>query len=93
MTSAMVHKVQGPRKKGSRCSKMAAPLRHAYDQWTVLGLLSYRFLRAPLFVSASYSLVDQTGMTNLLRQVVMLSVTGDFSWGPGTPPLFGGGGL
>ena len=68
-------------------------LRHAYDQWTVLGLLSYRFLRAPLFVSASYSLVDQTGMTNLLRQVVMLSVTGDFSWGPGTPPLFGGGGL
>ena len=68
-------------------------LRHAYDQWTLLGLLSYRFLHAPLFVSISYSLVEQTGTTDLLRQVVMLSLTGDFMWGKGTPPLFGGGGL
>jgi hypothetical protein len=77
----------------ARTAQMGGGLEHAYDQWTVLALLSYRFLRAPLFVSVSYSLVDQTGSYDLFRQVVMLNVTGSFLWGKGTPPLFGGGGL
>jgi hypothetical protein len=78
----------------ARVADDAGNLHHVYDQWTLLSLLSYRFLNAPLFVSLSYSLVDQTGgMTDLRRQIVMLNLTGVFMWGPGTPPLFGGGGL
>jgi hypothetical protein len=77
----------------ARTAQTGGGLEHAYDQWTAVALLSYRFLRAPLFVSVSYSLVDQTGSYDLFRQVVMVNVTGSFLWGKGTPPLFGGGGL
>ncbi len=78
----------------ARVADVDGTLRHTYDQRTVLSLLSYRFLNAPLFLSLSYSFVDQRGgASDLQRHVVMLNLTGLFMWGPGTPPVFGGGGL
>jgi hypothetical protein len=80
----------------ARMPDLQGDLHHVYDLYTVTGLVSYRFVRAPLYLSLLYSLVDQraagTGL-DLFRQTITLNLTGSFLWGPGTPPLFGGGGL
>lgn len=70
----------------------------AYDQLTGGLACAWRPLQLPLFASLSYTVVDQRGSSgagreipDLARQTVMLNAGGLFAWGPGTPPLFGGG--
>jgi hypothetical protein len=80
----------------ARVPDLQGELHHAYDLWSLTGVLSYRFIRAPLYLSLLYALVDQRGAgtgLDLFRQTITLNLTGSFLWGPGTPPEFGGGGL
>ena len=72
---------------------------HAYDQWNAGVVLSARFRTLPLVASLAYTHLNQTGggsgaivFPSLQRRTILLSLTGTFSWGPGTPPIFGGGG-
>ena len=69
----------------------------AYDQ--VVGSLSLalRFPGTRIATAATYNVVSQRGSSvpgyvapDFARQAVLISVWGDVSWGPGTPPLFGG---
>jgi len=70
-----------------------------YNQISAGGALSVRFRELPLYGSASYTLMDQIGTApmggnstlSLVRHVVLINLTAAFSWGPGTPPLMGGG--
>lgn len=77
---------------------MAAP--YDYDQILVGSMLSVRFRQRPVFGSLMYSLIDQRGTSStagqgldVIRHTLMLNVTAFFQWGPGTPPLLGGGTL
>jgi hypothetical protein len=72
-------------------------LARAYDQVLGGASLVARHSRLPLSASLSYIVVSQRGTTapgrsvsDLAYQAVMLNVAGNFAWGPGTPPLFGG---
>jgi hypothetical protein len=68
-----------------------------YDQ--IFGGLSLtaRIPKLPLVVALSYLALSQRGsmtpgtaVPDLARQVVFLTLRGEFAWGPGTPPMFGG---
>jgi hypothetical protein len=68
-----------------------------YDQ--IFGGLSLtgRIPKMPLVVALSYLVLSQRGsatpgtaVPDLARQVVFLTLRGEFAWGPGTPPMFGG---
>jgi hypothetical protein len=69
-----------------------------YNQLAAGGVLSVRFRERPLFGSVSYTLMDQQGTSpmsgqslNVVRHTVLLNLTASFMFGPGTPPLTGGG--
>ena len=72
-----------------------------YDQLAAGGVLSVRFKERPLFGSVAYSLMDQHGTApmgagqtlNVVRHTVLINLTAAFMFGPGTPPLMGGGAL
>jgi hypothetical protein len=72
-------------------------LTRAYDQVTGGVSLALRFSQFPGVCALNYTVLSQHGSStlgnqipDLARQSVFLSVSGTFSWGPGTPPLFGG---
>ena len=51
----------------------------------------------PLAVALSYLALSQRGnvtpstpVPDLARQIVFVTLRGEFAWGPGTPPMFGG---
>jgi hypothetical protein len=71
-------------------------LTRAYDQFLGGLTLVGRFPRLPIAAALTYVAVTQRGSSqpysaapDLARQMVLLSVRGEFAWGPGTPPLFG----
>jgi hypothetical protein len=70
----------------------------AFDQETVGASLTTQSAKLPLAAGLQYTFTIQHGGTSRLggtpdveRQVLMLTVTGLFGWGPGTAPLFKGG--
>jgi hypothetical protein len=72
----------------------------AFDVWMVGASLSRRLGRTPLLASLQYSVLNQRGTADqggqiptLIRQTLMLSLTGLFTWGPAPPPEFGGAAL
>jgi hypothetical protein len=69
-----------------------------YDQISASSILSVRYRNRPFFGSLMYSVMDQRGTSSMtgqgldvIRHTLMLNFTAAFSWGPGTPPLLGGG--
>ena len=74
-------------------------LASAYDEWAAGGFLTARLARLPFWAALEYGVIDQTSSSsataglapNLLRQTILLSIGGTFTWGPGTPPLLQGG--
>jgi hypothetical protein len=83
----------------ARVATAQGDLGRAFDQRNGGVEIAARPLQLPLAVSLQYTIVDQHGghpagsiaVPDLLRQSVMLTVGGVLAWGPGTPPLFGGG--
>src|SRR5581483_8545735 len=70
-------------------------LRRAYDQQTAGASLTAQAKQLPLAAGLQYTITVQHGgnlqvgsAPDLERQVLMLTVTGLFAWGPGTAPLF-----
>ena len=69
---------------------------YSYNQLSVGSVLSVRFRSLPMFGSVMYTLIDQHGTSptgpplDILRHTLMVSLTGAFQWGPGTPPLVSG---
>jgi len=68
----------------------------AYDQILGGASLIAKARNMPLAASLSYTVLSQRGsnipgrpIANLARQAVILTISGTFAWGPGTPPLFG----
>jgi hypothetical protein len=69
----------------------------AYDQFIGAASLAMRFPGMRIAAAATYTVISQRGsnvpgygVLDFGRQSVLLSVWSDLSWGPGTPPLFGG---
>ena len=69
-------------------------LTRAYDQFQGGGSLFYRSQRSPIGGALTYTALTQRGngvqTQSLAYQSLLLSISGAFAWGPGTPPLFGG---
>jgi hypothetical protein len=69
-------------------------LTRAYDQIQGGASLFYRSQKSPIGASLTYVALTQRGNGTLTQsmayQSLLLSVSGAFAWGPGTPPLFGG---
>jgi hypothetical protein len=81
----------------ARMAKGIGDLQRNYDQ--VMGGLSLygRMHKFPLTGAISYVAISQRGNSSptagapdLSMQTVFVSVSSNFAWGPGTPPLFGG---
>jgi hypothetical protein len=71
-------------------------LLYAYDQQTAAVTLGSRLGRLPMYLSLEYTVLAQhnnpnvaTPVPDLFRQVLMLNLTGAFTFGPGTPPILG----
>lgn len=82
----------------ARIATEQGSLERAFDQRTAGVALTARLSRLPIGASLQYAYVDQHGndtpgreVPDLQTQTATLNVGGYFSWGPGTPPLFGGG--
>jgi hypothetical protein len=83
-----------------RTANQDGDLVRAFEMWLVGSSLSRRLGRTPLVASLQYSVINQRGTPNemgqiptLMRQTVMLALTGVFTWGPAPPPEFGGAAL
>ena len=71
----------------------------AFDQETAGASLNAQSMKLPIAAGLQYTITVQHGGTataigaapDLERQMLMLTVTGVFAWGPGTAPLFKGG--
>ena len=81
----------------ARIANDQGTLGRAFDQRMAGVALTGRLQTLPLAAELMYTIVDQNGgmiagrmVPDLFRQTLMLSVTGVFQWGKGTPPLFGG---
>jgi hypothetical protein len=81
----------------ARVADAEGRLVRGYDQWSAGASFAARLARLPLTGALEYSLAYQGGNTgsggtipSLVRQTVMLTVSGTFLFGPGTPPLFSG---
>jgi hypothetical protein len=68
-----------------------------YDQIFGGLALTGRIPKLPLVVALNYLVLSQRGnattstpVPDLARQVVFVTLRGEFAWGPGTPPMFGG---
>jgi hypothetical protein len=74
---------------------MAGELVHAYDQRTVGARVGKRFKNLPLIAALEYSFIDQVGSSvgfvSLRRHMAMFHLAGTYQFGPGTPPILGGG--
>lgn len=82
----------------ARPAEGVTDFRRAFDQQTVGAALTAQAKHLPLAASLQYTLTNQHGGSvagisapDLERQTLILTVTGVFSWGPGTLPLFKGG--
>lgn len=80
----------------ARVANGSAQLDRAYDQFTGGVSLILHIKNQPFAAAATYSVISQRGndlptasVPDYARQYVLISVRGDFAWGPGTPPLFG----
>jgi len=65
-----------------------------YDQRAAGVVLSAHFARLPFWGAIEYTYLDQhggQGASDITRHLVLLSIGGAFSWGPGTPRFFHGG--
>ena len=82
----------------ARIADTQGNLHHAFDLITAGASLNYKFQRHPLAMSLLYTISDQHGVPvppatsslDIERQTLMVTLTGVFSWGPGTLPLFMG---
>jgi hypothetical protein len=82
----------------ARVANGEAQVDRLYDAFVGALTLTARFRSLPLAAAATYSVMSQRGsalpgrgeVADFGRQYVLLTIRGDFSWGPGTPPLFGG---
>lgn len=82
----------------ARVANAESHLDRSYDQFVAGLSLIYRFRDLPLAAAATYSVLSQRGsnlpergdVPDVARQYVLVTLRGDFAWGPGTPPLFGG---
>jgi hypothetical protein len=77
-------------------SPTTAQFTRAFDQRSASALIGARLGSLPLHASLSYSVLSQhnnpdvpTPAPNLFRQTLMLTLTGSFTFGPGTPPILG----
>lgn len=68
-----------------------------YDQIFGGLTLTGRIPKVPLVVALNYLVLSQRGnattttpVPDLARQEVFVTLRGEFAWGPGTPPMFGG---
>jgi hypothetical protein len=87
----------------ARLSDVNGNFYHAFDLRTAGASLTSRFRDRPFALSLVYTLTDQHAVSpppgavpgatppSIERQTLMLTLTGVFSWGPGTLPLFRGG--
>jgi hypothetical protein len=73
-------------------------LARAFDTRSAGATITAKARRLPLIGSLQYTFSDQHGgntavggIATIERQTLLLSVGGVFAFGPGTPPLFGGG--
>jgi hypothetical protein len=82
----------------ARVANGEAQVDRLYDAFIGGASLTVRFPKAPLALAATYSVQSQRGsalpgrseIADFGRQYVLISLRADLSWGPGTPPLFGG---
>jgi hypothetical protein len=69
-------------------------LTRAYDQIQGGASLMYHSQRSPIGGALTYVALTQRGngvqTQSMAYQSLLLSISGAFAWGPGTPPLFGG---
>lgn len=87
----------------ARLSDVSGNFYHAFDLRTAGAALTQQFRNRPFALSLVYTLSDQNAVSpppgaipgstppSIERQTLMLTLTGVFSWGPGTLPLFRGG--
>jgi hypothetical protein len=82
----------------ARLANDQGTLGRAFDQRTAGAAVSGRVQSLPFVATLQYTIIDQDGsalggrvVPDLFRQTLILSVSGVFMWGKGTPPLFGGG--
>jgi hypothetical protein len=81
----------------ARVAGQSGNLGKAFDQVQAGASLHARTPKVPLIATLEYVFVDQHGASTsavpgFTRQTLMLNITGTFSFGAGSPPLFGGGG-
>ncbi len=78
----------------AREATQGGSLTRAYDQFQGGGSLFYRSQRSPVGGALTYVALTQRGNGTLTQsmayQSLLLTISGAFAWGPGTPPLFGG---
>jgi hypothetical protein len=82
----------------ARVANGEAQLDRLYDSFIGGLSLTVRFPKLPLAAAATYSVLSQRGsalagrgeVADVARQYVLINLRADLSWGPGTPPLFGG---
>jgi hypothetical protein len=83
----------------ARLSDTDGHFHHAFDLIAAGAALTSQFRNRPFALSLVYTISDQRGVAtttlpavaSIERQTLMLTLTGIFSWGPGTLPLFRGG--
>lgn len=66
----------------------------AFDQRTGGARVGKRFKELPLVAALEYSFIDQDGaggFVSLVRHLLLFHIAGTFQFGPGTPPIIGGG--
>jgi hypothetical protein len=67
----------------------------AFDQRSAGARVGKRFKELPLVAALEYSVIDQDGsaggFVSLVRHLLMFHIAGTFQFGPGTPPIIGGG--
>jgi hypothetical protein len=80
----------------ARVANGTTQLDRAYDQFNAGLTLTARLSKMPFAAAATYSIISQRGnnlpsgfVPDYGRQYVLLTIRGDLTWGPGTPPLFG----
>jgi len=78
----------------ARLATEGGSLTRAYDQFQGGGSLFYHSQRSPIGGALTYTALSQRGngvqTQSMAYQSLLLSISGAFAWGPGTPPLFGG---